>query len=269
MGTSWNISHFILLLVLKYSFTCLTWNNLQHHAETCNVRTGVCFAISFLMDPYWRAFLGRFRQFSPGRPHYFKKLLKPQPECINVATHSPQQTLFWLLLGHFKWKTSSFFLFIGDQGFFKSKNLTIIRQKKKHWDSGRPFYQSSVRRHYQQCRRSLRIELLRIWRWPSYHKSIDRSTPTGQGGGQMTNSPRFLDFDRSPKEMIFVAWDDENTELNSTCAAVAPIHGCIFLRIVNEMQDEIELQLRGQRIVLEPTSRLISTSIKTRRCTSS
>jgi hypothetical protein len=63
-----------------------------------------------------------------------------------VETLSPQKILFWLLLGDLKWKISSFFLFIGNQGFLTSKNLTIIRQKKKHWDSGRPFYQSGMRR---------------------------------------------------------------------------------------------------------------------------
>ncbi len=107
-----------------------------------------CLFRNFLMDPYWRASLGRLRQFSPAWRHYFKKLLKLQPECINVATHSPQKIKFWLLSGDFKWKTSSFFLFFGNQGFFKCKNLTIIRQKKKHLHSGRPFYQSGVRSDY-------------------------------------------------------------------------------------------------------------------------
>jgi hypothetical protein len=91
--------------------------------------------------------------------HYFKTLLKLKAECINVATHSPTQKQIRFLLGDFKWKPSSFFLFIDNQGFSKSKNLTIIRHKKKRWNSGRPFSQSGMR--------SLPIELLRIWRWPS------------------------------------------------------------------------------------------------------
>jgi hypothetical protein len=61
-----------------------------------------CLFRNFLMDPYWRASLGKFRQFSPGWRHYFKKLLKLQAECINVETLSPQKILFWLLLGDLK-----------------------------------------------------------------------------------------------------------------------------------------------------------------------
>ncbi len=61
-----------------------------------------CLFRNFLMDPYWPASLGRFRQFSPGWRHYFKKLLKLQPKCINVVTHCAQKIFFWLLLGDFK-----------------------------------------------------------------------------------------------------------------------------------------------------------------------
>jgi hypothetical protein len=59
-----------------------------------------------------------------------------------VATHSPQKIFFWLLLGDFKWKKPPPFSFL-----LVTKVLQkVIRQKKKHWDPGRSFYQSSVRR---------------------------------------------------------------------------------------------------------------------------
>jgi hypothetical protein len=61
-----------------------------------------CLFRNFLMDPYWRASVGRFRQFSPGWRHYFKKLLKLKAECIKMATHSPTQKQIRFLLGDFK-----------------------------------------------------------------------------------------------------------------------------------------------------------------------
>jgi hypothetical protein len=60
-----------------------------------------CLSRNFLMDPYWRASLGRFRQFSLAWRHYFKKLLKLQPECINVATHNPPKNIFWIAFRRF------------------------------------------------------------------------------------------------------------------------------------------------------------------------
>jgi hypothetical protein len=52
----------------------------------------------------------------------------------------------------------------------------------------------------------------------------------------------------SPKDIIFMTWDVNKTELNSTGAVVASIHGWSFLPLVDEMQDEIELQIRGRRV---------------------
>ncbi len=76
----------------------------------------------------------------------FQETLKTAGRMHKCGDTLPPKIFFWLLLGDLKWKISSFFLFIGNKGFLTSKNLTIIRQKKKHWDSGRPFYQSGMRR---------------------------------------------------------------------------------------------------------------------------
>jgi hypothetical protein len=76
----------------------------------------------------------------------FQVTLKTAGGMHKYGDTLPHPKKIRFLLGDFKWKTSSFFLFIDNQGFSKSKNLTIIRQKKKRWDSGRPFYRSGTRR---------------------------------------------------------------------------------------------------------------------------
>jgi hypothetical protein len=45
-----------------------------------------------------------------------------------------------------------------------------------------------------------------------------------------------------------MTWDGNKTQLNSTGAVVASIHGWIFLPLVDEIQDEIELQLQARRV---------------------
>jgi hypothetical protein len=45
-----------------------------------------------------------------------------------------------------------------------------------------------------------------------------------------------------------MTWDSNKTQLNSTGAVVASIHGWSFLPLVDEIQDEIELQLRARRV---------------------
>jgi hypothetical protein len=45
-----------------------------------------------------------------------------------------------------------------------------------------------------------------------------------------------------------MTWNGNKTELNSTGAVVASIHGWSFFPLVDEIQDEIELQLRARRV---------------------